>query len=127
MSISGLIAGGGIPKGDQLRVASPVTLNNGSATTILTESGGTGGIFWGFYLEGNNTGATLSSVAVIVDGASERTYNYGISGLLTSNGNVMEYVSLPIKYESSLTVKVYSSRSGGSSISARGISYSLNN
>lgn len=108
---SGLIGGGGIPEGDQLRVSAVTFGNNQTDTdvTILSESGGTGGVIYGVSVYNRDSGnLNVNSIKVTIDGASERTldlddaYNT-IDGDLSAN---FRWLPVPVNYASSITVKL---------------------
>lgn len=126
---SGLIAGGGVPTGDQLRTATAVLAHN-TDTTLLSESAGTGGLVYGFWFE-KDSGAQpsrIQNIKVTIDGAAERTLTFDRpSFVYSSTGAIQNYwIPLPIDYKSSVTIKV--NQFGNNSTTAEAtIAYSLKN
>ena len=127
MSISGLIAGGGIPEGDQYRETDAVTLLDNTLTTVLSESSGSGGILWGWLF-----GATASSITRIkevrltVDGNPERTFDWTALSMDFSNATSgtatrFIYLPMPVDYVSSITLKMRHNDNSGSSARAKAL------
>lgn len=131
MSISGLIAGGGIPEGDNLRTAN-LTLTASTTTdgTLLSESSGSGGVVYGFTLRSTTSGGQtqLNSIKVTIDGASERTLSLGTTFNKLLESTTAEgtfYLNTPINYKTSLTYKInYTTGSVGTGVKAT-LFYSL--
>lgn len=111
-SASDLFGGGDIPKS-----VAP-SINTGAITasitttdvTILSESSGVGGIFYGFNLHNTTSGQkiTVFSIKITVDGGTQKTLTYQQALQFTGNvtGAFEFYVPLLIKYKTSLTVKI---------------------
>jgi hypothetical protein len=110
-SASDLVGSNLIKAGDNLRIDQISFLSNqtGADITVLTRSGK------GFVEDltfinpdGGTTYLTVNSIKVTIDGASERTFNFAPNQLYRGVAGALYIVtkSLPINYNTSITVKV---------------------
>ncbi len=103
-------SGGDIPSGDKIRFGALTSVAaSGSDTTVLTVASG-GGILHGLWAEATAGNVQWDHIKVTVDGASERTLSLSNGGnrfaaMTTSAGSAFN-AALPIKFNTSLTVKV---------------------
>lgn len=95
--------GGDIPVGDQFRIGANVSVGT-SDTTILSVSPTNGGVLWGLFIDSATASRNIDEIKVTVDGEPERTFADNI-GLYTSGGGQGFLFSMPIKFDTSLTVK----------------------
>lgn len=101
-----------IPKGDQYRTGTETTVTT-SDTTILTLTN-TSGILHGVFLDVGFSSpglVTVDTVKVTVDGAAERTLN-GTIFKGSAEVNTSRYCPLPIRFASSLTLKLHKTDGG---------------
>ena len=109
-SASNLVGSNLIKAGDNLRIDEISFLNSqtGADITVLTRSGK------GFVEDltfinpdGGTTYLTVNSIKVTVDGASERTFNFATNQIHRATPALYIVTkSLPINYNTSITVKV---------------------
>ena len=123
--------GGGIPTGDQYRETAVITLPDNTLTTVLSESGGTGGLVYGMYFVASTSVTEIQEVRTTIDGTSERTWDWSgfflyLSKTTSNSNHGIIWLNTPIDYDSAVTIKIRHDDTSGSQCYAKAI-YSLKN